>query len=200
MSTPTSIIGLNTTLNEETLHYLKSPNFGGIPDDSRNDDTTTCVVTPADEQTFTPSVFRANAFTDAAEFTTGQLDVYGRTASGEAVTYRPLAPAGLTASGLTRQSVNYTDLLHVPLESLNFTYRRGDDNLSFLMQLQGTCACSILALHLQKLTNLRHHFNFPNVRGNRAFAYPTCISCSWPDVLYYTLLSCVLEPEGREII
>ena len=138
VSTPTSIIGLNTTLNEETLHYLKSPNFGGIPDDSRNDDTTTCVVTPVDEQTFTASVFRANAFTDAAEFTTGQLDVYGRTASGDAVTYRSLAPTGLTASGLTRQSVNYTDLLSVSLKSLNFTYSKGEDNLSFLMQLQGS--------------------------------------------------------------
>ena len=156
-SLPKSIISLNTNLNRDTLHYLKSPNFGGIPDDIMNDDTTTCVVAPSDKQTFTASVFRANAFTDAVEFTAGQLDVYGKTASGEAVTYRPLAPAGLRASGLTRQSVNYTDLLHVPLESLNFTYRRGDDNLSFLMQLQGTCACSILALHLQKLTNLRHH-------------------------------------------
>ena len=157
VSTPTSIIGLNTTVNGDTLHYFKSPNFGGIPDDNRNDDTTTCVVTPADEQTFTPSVFRANAFTDAAEFTTGQLEVYGVTAGRGRDTSRPLARAGLTASGLTRQSVNYTDLLRVSLKSLNFTYRRGDDNLSFLMQLQGTCACSILALHLQKLTNLRHH-------------------------------------------
>ena len=86
------------------------------------------MVAPADEQTFTASVFRANAFTDAAELTTGQLDVYGRTASGEAETYRLLA----------RQSVNYTDLLRVSLESLNFTYSKGDDNLSFLMQLQGT--------------------------------------------------------------
>ena len=137
-SSPKSIVGLNTNLNRNTLHYLKSQNFDGIPDDSANDDSTTCVVTPADEQTFTASVFRANAFTDAAEFTTGQLDVYGRTASGEAVTYRPLAPAGLTASGLTRQSVNYTDLLRVSLKSLNFTYRKGDDNLIFLMQLQGT--------------------------------------------------------------
>ena len=135
---PNSIIGLNTNINRNTIYYLRSPNFGGIPDDSRNDDTTTCVVTPADEQTFTASVFRVNAFTDAAEFTTGQLDVYGRTASGEAVTSRPLARAGLTASGLTRQSVNYTDLLRVSLKSLNFTYRKGEDNLIFLMQLQGT--------------------------------------------------------------
>ena len=137
-SSPKSIVGLNTNLNRNTLHYLKSQNFDGIPDDSANDDSTTCVVTPADEQTFTASVFRANAFTDAAEFTTGQLEVYGRIANGEAVTYRPLAPAGLRASGLTRQSVNYTDLLRVPLENLNFTYTKGDDNLSFLMQLQGT--------------------------------------------------------------
>ena len=138
VSTPTSIIGLNTTLNGNTLHYLKSPNFGVIPDDSRNDDTTTCVVTPADDQTFTASVLRANAFTDAAEFTTGQLEVYGVTAGGGRETYRPLTPAGLTASGLTRQSVNYTDLLRVSLKSLNFTYTKGEDNLIFLMQLQGT--------------------------------------------------------------
>ena len=125
------------------MDYLKSPNFGGIPYDSRNYDTTTCVVTPADRYrpAFTASVLRVNAFTDAAEFTTGQLDVYGRIATGEADTYRvyrPLAQADLTASGLTRQSVNYADLLHVPLESLNFTYTKGEDNLSFLMQLQGT--------------------------------------------------------------
>ena len=137
-SSPKSIVGLNTNLNRNTLHYLKSQNFDGIPDDSANDDSTTCVVTPADEQTFTASVFRANAFTDAAEFTTGQLEVYGVTAGRGRDTSRPLARAGLTASGLTRQSVNYTDLLRVSLKSLNFTYTKGEDNLIFLMQLQGT--------------------------------------------------------------
>ena len=134
-----NIMELNTTLNRNTFHYLKSANFGDSPDDSANEDTTTCVVTPtADQETFTASVFSANAFIAATEFTTGRLDVYGVAANGVVQTNRPLARAGLTASGLTRQSVNHTDLLHVSLRSVNFTYTKGENDLSFLMQLQGS--------------------------------------------------------------
>ena len=133
-----NIMELNTTLNRNTLHYLKSANFGDSPDDSANEDTTTCVVTPADQPTFTASVFSANAFIAATEFTTGRLDVYGVAANGVVQTNRRLARAGLTASGLTRQRVNYTDLLRGPLRSVNFTYTKGENDLSFLMRIQGT--------------------------------------------------------------
>ena len=133
-----NIMELNTTLNRNTFHYLKSPNFGDSPDDSANDDNTTCVVTPTAEQSFTISVMYANAFpATAEEFTTGRLDVYGVTANGQAEAYRPLARAGLTALRRTRQSVNYAGLLYVSLESVRFTYSKGQDDLSFIMQLQG---------------------------------------------------------------
>ena len=139
MSEPNNIIDLDTTLSASRLHYLKSANFGDSNDDSANDDTTTCVLTPAaDQQTFTASVLRVNAFTRSVNLTTGRLDVYGVAANGAVQTNRRLARAGLTASGLTRQSVNYTYLLRGPLRSVNFTYTKGENDLSFLMRIQGT--------------------------------------------------------------
>ena len=142
MSEPNNIIDLDTTLSASRLHYLKSANFGDSNDDSANDDTTTCVLTPAaDQQTFTASVFRVNAFARSVNLTTGRLDVYGvpPAASGEAATYRSLAATGLRVFGRTRQRVNYTDVVSVPLTSVNFTYTKGDDDLSFLMRIQGAC-------------------------------------------------------------
>ena len=134
-SNTTSINGLDTALGGNRTHYLRSANFPYA--NSTNDGTTACVLIAMD-QPFTLSLFRANAFTDAANFTTGRLDVQGLTEEGEIRTHQ-LKPVGLQIPDQqTRQSVNYMDLLQVPLKSLSFTYSRGNDNLSFLMQLQGT--------------------------------------------------------------
>ena len=92
------------------------------------------------DQPFNVGTFRANAFTDAADFATGRLDVDGLTEEGELRTHQ-LRLTGLTlVDQLTRQNITYTDLVDVSLWSINFTYTMGNDQLRFLITIEGTRA------------------------------------------------------------
>ena len=133
--------GLNSTLPVNTTHYLRSPNFGVNQDDSRDDVTTSCVIRATSNDTFNACEFRANIFTHTAGSSTGQLDVNGTLETGESVTYQLQSHSGL------RHSNNHTDLLHEPLQSLDFTYRKGEENMSFLLTLQGLYSLRICARH-----------------------------------------------------
>ena len=122
---------LNSSLPANVINYLRSPNFGVNQDDSPDDVTTSCVITATSHEIFRASEFRTNIFTDTPGSSTGQLDVNGTLDTGESVTYRLQSDSGL------RHSSNYTDLLREPLQSIGFNYGKGEENLRFLMTLQG---------------------------------------------------------------
>lgn len=143
MSTTNSVHDLQYDLPANTISYLRSPNYPNQPESRMdvNDDITICVLTMNDSAV-TVSEFRANVFGDIEDVTSGRLDVQGISESGETLPYR------LTS---TSRSVNYTNVLGMKLESLNFKYSQGEENLSFLMRLQGEL--NILTMLLSSLAS-----------------------------------------------
>ena len=128
VSDTVSISELNSEVRDNTLTYLRSPNYPNEPETVINDDTTTCVLTTSSNDVFTASEFRVTVFSRSAGGASGQLDVQGSTELRTELSHQ------LTS---TSKIVNYTDLIGVPLRNLNFTYSPGPKDLNFLMRLQG---------------------------------------------------------------
>ena len=121
-------------LQANTVHSLTTSTLDDDQNECSTDNATThsCVITPNGESAFTAAVFSINAFSDGTDSAGGRLSLCGRRERSEPFDLE------LTSSELTSQrAVNLTSLIGVPLESVTFTYTKGDDNLRFIMRLQG---------------------------------------------------------------
>ena len=128
VSATNNIVKLNYDVPSYTLIYLRSPNFLTETEKAMTDDTTTCVLTASSNDVFTAREFRVTVFRGNEGGDSGQFDVYAVTETGQEITHR-LSPGD--------RSVNYTEFLGERLSCLDITFLPGDDDLSFLLSLQG---------------------------------------------------------------